>query len=740
MKKQAEKAFVLIAILIIALCACGKEERQRGIDGYVYEAELVQNTENWGNHLKVSGNWLYYEYGSSLYRVPVGEDGTFQGAGAEKLSVGEGIVDYALDAEGNLYCYKPALNWSDSGYVELSGGTLERYREDGSQDFRVSLDGRSGMYAYLSTEPGFLAVGSPEQIFLQIGDTVLVIDAAGKIIGEADINASRPAEGSFGEEKLMEGGGGRIYYLSENTVPQSVYELVKTGDSWQLKTLAGSWSNRQGRFQGSSEGILYSGLEGILQRYDPEEGKWQDVLNWSDSNLSRDVQELVWVSNEKMLTSRSVNTDKKQEREFYLLRKKYAEDLPQREELVLACQGICSDSLEDSVLLFNRASEKYHITIQVYEGEDAFSRLDAELVSSAPPDLLDLSGLDVAKYGGKQALEDLLPYLEGSASLQPEDFLEGILDGYTVGGRLVGIPSSFICHTLLGNTSEVGEHPGWKMEDMVWLTESYPGRKLNGRSFYRNLDTVCGAYIMERFVDREKGKCDFDSEEFCRLMVWLAEHSGKGSDYYASEEVEDALIFVEEVGGITDYLGSISRFGEEMTVMGYPSADGMPRHQAWTYNAIGITAKSQNKEGAWQFIEYFLSQGLEETGLEQAYLPARRDLLEKLLEEAMTPEYQTVNGEVLLDEEGNPVEKAKWEIVYDGGREVIKYGCLSEEEAEGLLDLIEHTDFTPEGGLKSEVMTIIGEEMDSYFSGDKTMEDVAALIQNRVNTLVQENL
>ncbi len=732
--------WIIVLTAILSLSACGRQERQRGIDGYVYEAELVTDIEDWACNFKVSGGWLYYTgYGDVLYRIPVGEDGVIQGRKAEKVPGGEEIQDYTLDAEGNIYCYKAPVHWLESGYAQLQGGTLARYREDGSLDFQISLDGWSGAYASLRSVPGFLAVGSPDQVFLLSGDTVLAIDGTGKIISQINISANRPEDGSFGTEKLLEGGDGKVYYLAEHTGQQTIYELVWTGDSFRPQAVSGEgWEgkeSRAGNFFGSPDGILYSGLDGILQRYNSGKGKWQEVLNWSDSNLWQDTQEVAWFSEDRILVYFISQTEGKVGNEFYLLHRRRIEELPEKEELVLVCQGFCSDSLEDGVVGFNRTSEQYHITIQVYEGEDAFTRLDTSLVSNDPPDLLDLSGLDVAKYGGKQALEDLSPYLEGSSLLRREDFLEGILEGYTVDGRLVGIPSSFVCHTLLGDASEVGNRAGWKMEDMFRLTEEYPGRKLNGRSFYRNLDMICGDYIMNHFIDREKGECDFDSEEFCSLIVWLAEHSGSGTDYYDYEEVENPLIVWDDVSGILDFIMDISRSGKELTVIGYPSIDGAPLHHAWTYNAAGIPSKSRNKEGAWQFIEYFLSQ---RTWAASGYMPARRDVLEEMLEDAVTPVYRMVDGEIWLDGEGNPEKAAKW-VAGRRGEGMVKYDCATREEADALLDMIAHTDFSPEGGLKSEVISIIMEETAGYFSGDKSVEEATKIIQNRVSVMVQEN-
>lgn len=736
----AKKKYIGRTVFAICVCvfmlACGREERQRGIDGHVYEAELLADTGDWGYHFKSDGNWLYYiDYGRNLFRVPL--EGDLESPKAEKISGGEEVQDYAVDAEGGVYIYKAEERYR-SGRAELTGGVLVKYGTDGKESFSISLEDHNAIYGSLSAEPGFLAAGGRNDVFLLSGDEILVVDGEmGKIRCSLDIASNRPEESFLGAEKLLEGGNGRVYYLVSDAVRQTVYEVAKTGESYRLQAMSGKgWDEKTslaGKFYGSLWGMLYSGLDGVLWQYAPGEEKWSELLRWSDSNLWQNGQEIVWISESRLLTS--FISHKNGGNDFYLLSKKSVDELPKKEELVLACHGHCPDELEDAVIFFNRGSDQYHVTVQVYEGEDAFVRLDAALVSSDPPDMLELSGLDMEKYGGKQALENLTEYMSGDSSLRREDFLEGVLDGYTVDGRLVGIPSAFVCHTLLAQTAEAGDEAGWTMDDMISLSREYPGRKLNGRSFYRNLDMICGSYIMNRFVDRKRGECDFDSDEFGRLIAWLAEHSGTGTDYYASEEVENPLIVCDEVGNILEFLRDVLRSEKGMTMIGYPSVDGRPLHHAWTYNAVGITSKSRNKEGAWGFIEYFLSL---ETGDFAYGIPTRRDLLDEMLEDAATPAYLSIDGEIQYDENGNPIEMAKW-AGYSGG-EPFSEDCATQEETDRFLEMLSHTDFSPDSGLKSQVMSIIAEEMTGYFNKDKSLEEVTGMIQNRVGVLLGEFL
>ena len=128
--------------------------------------------------------------------------------------------------------------------------------------------------------------------------------------------------------------------------------------------------------------------------------------------------------------------------EWYLLVRTPVGELPEKELVVLASLSPGAD-LRDVVVEYNRQSGRYHCIIEQYGNDSgtgdagADVRLDAALLSSSPPDILDLRSVDIYKYAEKRVLEDLSPYMEGSGTVRREDFLDGVLEGYTIGGRLV---------------------------------------------------------------------------------------------------------------------------------------------------------------------------------------------------------------------------------------------------------------------------------------------------------------
>lgn len=745
------KLWIVLMAAMFSLTACGiafnKEEQKRGIDGYVYVAEEIPGAGQWGGvfglNIKNSDSWLYYQMDESLYRIPIGEDGMPEKNGKEmpggKKVFGK-VFDYAVDASGGVYCYNPVKKLG-SGDLELNGGTLDRYREDGSLEYSLSLEGRSAMYG--SNPSDLLAAGGGGKVFLAIGDTVLAVDAAGEIASEIDVSALRPADiDAWG--KLLEGADGKVYYLAGGD-PRCLYELVEEGTSYAPRRCSLEGLERNGRgigsdFYGSRWGLLYNSASGTLYHYDAGADAWKELLFWNDSDVSRDVSDVLWLSEGRLiaayrkLSGRSVNYEANCE--AYLLDKRSVEELPEREELILAAWEQCPEELEDAVILFNRASDRYHITVRVYADE---TRMDVSMVSSNPPDMVALLPVNAVRYGEKDVLEDLSPYLEGSSRLKREDLLDSPLEKYTIKGRLVGIPSGFICRTISANGMGEGSAAGWRMEDVMRLAERNPGRKLNGSHISWILETLCGDTIMDSFLDRESGTCSLDTEEFRSLLRWLEAYCGNLTELpYTIAEIEDPLLEFQFMRNMGDYLEYVSHPLEGWVSMGYPSPDGSPKYYGTSVGAVGIVSKSQNKEGAWMFIEEFLSNLDVDYYNSAGTMPIRKDIMDEILRDAMTPDYiYGETGEIQRNLNGIPSMYPKW---YSSRRQGEYWDYATQEEVDGLMELISQADFSPVDTLKMTVMGIISEELGSYLDRSKPLEEVTRIIQNRVTIAVQERM
>ena len=95
------------------------------------------------------------------------------------------------------------------------------------------------------------------------------------------------------------------------------------------------------------------------------------------------------------------------------------------------------------------------------------------------------------------------------------------------------------------------------------------------------------------------------------------------------------------------------------------------------------------------------------------------------------------NGEQILDENGNPIPEDGTSGISYGDWEYT-YHTPTEEEINILKELISVAEPSSATG-NDEITNIITEEAEAFFKGQKSVADVAGVIQSRVQVYVNEN-
>lgn len=109
-----------------------------------------------------------------------------------------------------------------------------------------------------------------------------------------------------------------------------------------------------------------------------------------------------------------------------------------------------------------------------------------------------------------------------------------------------------------------------------------------------------------------------------------------------------------------------------------------------------------------------------------------------MAKEAVTVEYWTdENGNPVLDENGDPIEIGIGGMVGFEDGWSYTYRRATQEEVDLILQLIDQA--KPVNLGITQVLEIIDEEAAGYFEGQKTVDEVAKVIQNRVQLYVDVN-
>ena len=226
-------------------------------------------------------------------------------------------------------------------------------------------------------------------------------------------------------------------------------------------------------------------------------------------------------------------------------------------------------------------------------------------------------------------------------------------------------------------------------------------------------------YSMDSYYDVTTGECNFDGEEFRNLLkvVDCFPISSTYEDFQSSKYAKDEILLILEYCPRQDSLYSYrALFGEDVTFIGYPTSTGSGNVAGVGNGVYTINAASEHKEEAWQFIREFL---LEEYQNKIALsIPINKKAFEQQLMDAMNKEIN------------DKVSGSFYDIM-------LKEQQLSEEDAQTLRDMVYGV--TRNNSYDYQMMNLILEEAESYFSGQKSLDEVVAIIQNRAQLYVDEN-
>ena len=115
-------------------------------------------------------------------------------------------------------------------------------------------------------------------------------------------------------------------------------------------------------------------------------------------------------------------------------------------------------------------------------------------------------------------------------------------------------------------------------------------------------------------------------------------------------------------------------------------------------------------------------------------LPVSKALFEKQLKKATTMTYQLDNyGNYILDANGEKIPEQHYYAINDG---MYTYYCLSQGMADKIMDLINTT--TKVSVSDSAIEDIVKKQAAPFFEGQKSVDEVARLVQSNAKIYVNE--
>jgi len=630
--------------------------------------------------------WRLYEEGTSdvyLRRSDGSRELLKQGAQADLGG------KWYLEEDGSVYCWKRSLEVQ----LEENAPFIQKLNGEGEEIFRRELGQDILLWDLCRMEDGSIL------LLLQEGRG-----------GEMKLAEMNPANGSLSEKpgvklgesfytKYIAAGNHGVLVLDPET-PAGIIE-VSMEDGNALTSIS---------FLGTSYS-LEEGPEGMkLRGFSMKEEVEAEIL-WADPVSGRGIRETLQLS--KM----------------------------EKTPVILQTSFLMDDGwLETRAGEFNRSNSSYQVIVEYPDSADQVdfgTRMALQIAAGKGPDILYGYALDfVPDLAEKGGLEDLAPYMEESG-IQEEDYypyaFSCLRDGekiYTF--RLKGTPS-FTC---------IREEPlgGRDVSDIETLVDAlldWEGEALfgYGKTSRSALDTF---YCSEDFwgmIDWEKGTCDFSGELFAKILQ-VAKKYGLPWDKAVAGDFSTGLMSVMKGVSCDLYGFKTSAELEEMGLVNLETLLGNGGYPfvRYTHFAFAINANSVQKEGAWEFICYLMSeevQGLIGEGMtnKKSYEKWLEQELERIQDMdgfvggGVTSTRIMANGETIIEKETVYTKKD-----------------ITQERIQELLEMRENTweKTTLEYMRIRPVYKIIEEEAEYYFEGVKSLEEVVDIINSRVGLYVGE--
>ena len=427
-----------------------------------------------------------------------------------------------------------------------------------------------------------------------------------------------------------------------------------------------------------------------------------------------------------------------------------SEPLPERQEITMASTWTYLYSLDCAIAKFNRISERYHVTTMYpYDGygnesaedqraasEEFRNQLQMEISAGRGPDLYfniaeggTINAVDMARGGYLQSLEGVLE--------DREAYLPSALEDGRIDGVLYGIPYQCSLYLTAYSKDFAGERTSWTLPELMEAVRESDAEALQWGFDGTAIVFYYGLYDNDNktFIDWEAGESHLNEEPFKEFLEFAREYADEKNDRpYRDEMAADVkagrvlAVNPNAYGGIRNWgvlwggdshgLSLESIFQGKPACIGYPRSDG---NGIYIQTAMFyMNANSDNREGVEEFLRYLLSDEVQGR-IHREYtvgnlglypdLPIRLSALEESIEMART---RKERGEV----------GSMWRP------------ALTEEQAEMARFLIENA--RPGSWKVTEVESIIREELEPYFRGQRSLEETVKILDNRVQLYLDE--
>ena len=571
--------------------------------------------------------------------------------------------------------------------------------------------------------------------------------------------------------------GGELTLLSDGSVGTSitVRDAVNNTYTRQLRTIAPAakdWGksyelprDAYNTYSGTGEYLYYYMRGETLygRKAEAEEGAEDDkLLNLLDADISADQISFVTFLEDgrAVIMAEAYGSTTGRRETLAGLTPTPRSELPEKTTLTYATMYLSQDE-RNRIVDFNRSGVPYRIEVHDYseysteeDYQAGIKKLNTEILAGKAPDIINTAPLPIRQYGAKGILEDLWPFIENDQDIGGrEGLMDRVFTAAEQDGKLYQIFDAFSIATVTGSPSVVGDRTSWTLQDLQDALAKMPEgcAVFNEYNTKSNILTLVMSMNLDSFLNWDTGECRFDSEEFKSLLAFCDNfpleydwESSQSGDYDEPTRIAEGrqMLVTEHISDFKSIQMQKAIFGGDITYIGFPVEDGGVGSSFSVNSGLAMSASCADKEGAWTYMRQLLlpqyagNENASHWGGHNGF-PSNKADFQWMAEQSMIPDgYKTdEDGNQILDEDGNPIEEShsSWGI----NNFTIDVFATKQEEYDQIMDLYNQVDRM--SGSDDNVYDIVTEVSGSYFAGDRSLDDAASLIQNKVTTYVNES-
>jgi ABC-type glycerol-3-phosphate transport system substrate-binding protein len=279
-----------------------------------------------------------------------------------------------------------------------------------------------------------------------------------------------------------------------------------------------------------------------------------------------------------------------------------------------------------------------------------------------------------------------------------------------------------------------GDINQWSLDEMIHFADRYmPGSTVFSWANKSSVLSICLMANGDSLIDwPDEGRGV--QKELLVKMLKFADRFLPDDAYAFDEEVTERfkvhgqlqIMSHEYISGFTDHQKFSGIFGEPASYPGYPSENGNGSLIDSNY-VMAINNACYDKAAAWQFISSLLTEEYQWSRASISDFPIRKSVLAQKIESEMKAYYET-------DENGIQKEAKRWTTSV--GSEKIDIYAAREEDIQAILAVINGADKIRVWN--AQVSSIVYEEAGAFFSGSKSAEEAADIMENRIRIYMDE--